>query len=310
MKKMRIQTRDLKTCQSFFKKNFSFPKKRAHKGENGKLLIIGGSKLFHAACLWSAEVASHFVDIVHFCSTQENEEIFLSLKKIFRNGMVIAKKDLNNYIKEDDVILVGTGMVREEKNKIGNLNHEIRNFSDLEKVDNEGVYTYFLTKYLIENHQEKKFVFDAGAVQMMENQWLKSLKIPAIITPHLKEFERLFGINLERSSLEEKEETIFQTARKFKTTILFKNVDDIISDGDSLLTVIGGNQGLTKGGTGDVLAGLAASFYINHSSFYSSCFASMVLKITADKLFSQSGYWYNVSNIIRSLPVVLKDLVL
>ncbi|NTU74163.1 hypothetical protein HGB07_08560, partial [Candidatus Roizmanbacteria bacterium] len=83
------------------------PGPSTHKGQNGKILIVGGSQLFHAAILWSAETASHFVDMVHFASTEENNEIFLSLKKIFRNGIIVPRTNIDLYAKEDDVILIG-----------------------------------------------------------------------------------------------------------------------------------------------------------------------------------------------------------
>ncbi len=307
MAKLRIQTKDFDKIKKFFQEKFKIAKANSHKGQNGKILIIGGSSLFHAAVLWSAEVASHFVDMVHFFSTKENQEIFLKLKTIFRNGMVISNKYLEEYLKEDDVILLGSGMLRENKLKIKNLKLKINEIFNLK---NEGEITYFLTKYLLENYNNKKFVLDAGALQIMDKNWLLSLKNPAIITPHLKEFESIFGINLNNINLEEKEEVVLQMAKKYKTVILMKNVQDIVSDGENIVTIFGGNQGLTKGGTGDVLASLVASFYINHSAFDSAMLSSLLLKITADKLFQDYGYWYNVNDIINSLPKVLKLLTI
>ena len=42
------------------------PHSDSHKGENGKVMIIGGSKLFHAASLWPLEIASKIVDMVFY----------------------------------------------------------------------------------------------------------------------------------------------------------------------------------------------------------------------------------------------------
>ena len=92
-------------------------KPNSHKGQNGRVLIIGGSSLFHSSSIWAAEIASYFVDIVHYSSTKENNEIFLSLKKKFRNGIVVEQKDLDEYVKEDDAILVGPGMLRKNISK-------------------------------------------------------------------------------------------------------------------------------------------------------------------------------------------------
>ncbi|MGB9883636.1 MAG: NAD(P)H-hydrate dehydratase [Microgenomates group bacterium] len=297
-----IKTNDDVVLKKIFKR-FILAKNDSHKGQNGKILIIGGSSLFHAASLWAAETASHFVDMVHYCSTEENEKIFLNLKTKFRNGIIVRKDDLLKYAEEDDVILIGPGMIR---GKISNI--QIKNQKDLINIKDEALYTYFLTQFLIENFPEKKFVIDAGSLQMMDKDWLLKLKTKPIITPHQKEFEKLFAEKIIDLNFEEKINLVEKIAKKYNIVILLKAVNDIISDSDQTVVVEGGNQGLTKGGTGDVLAALAASFYVKNESFDSAVFASIVLKKAADELFNQYGYWYNVSKIIDYLPKILKNL--
>jgi NAD(P)H-hydrate epimerase len=306
-----IKTNDLKKVRDFFKK-FNLPKENSHKGQNGKVLIIGGSSLFHAASLWAAEVASHFVDIVHYCSTKENQKIFLNLKTKFRNGIIVSKKDLIDYVKEDDAILVGPGMIRKDKSNIKNQISKIhfKNQKDLIDIKDEGLYTYFLPKFLIENFSQKKFVFDAGALQMMDKEWLLKLKTPAILTPHQKEFERLFGEKIFDLDFEKKVEIVKKYAKKYKIIILLKAIKDIVSDGEKTYVVEGGNQGLTKGGSGDVLAGLVVSFYAKNKALESAVFASILLKKTADVLFLEKGYWYNINNLIEAVPLVLKKIII
>lgn len=300
---MVIKISDEKIINNWLSKIY-IPKSNSHKGQNGKLLIIGGSQLFHAACLWSAEVASHFVDLLHFSSTKENNEIFLTLKKIFRNGMIISQKDVFNYIKEDDVILVGPGMVRSE-NGILNFKFKISNLNELFSIKDEGMFTAYLTKYLIDNFPTKKFVFDAGALQMMDKDWLLKLKTPAIITPHQKEFEKLFNLFFQDKTTDGKAEIVKEMAKKFNTVILMKAVDDIISDGKEIIIVRGGNQGLTKGGSGDVLAGLAAALYTKNKALNAAVISSILLKKSGEALFLKKGYWYNTSDLIKVIPEVL-----
>jgi len=306
-----IKTNDVKTVRDFFKK-FNLPKENSHKGQNGKVLIIGGSSLFHAASLWAAEVASHFVDIVHYCSTKENQKIFLNLKTKFRNGIIVSKKDLIDYVEEDDAILVGPGMIRKDKSNIKNQISKIhfKNQKDLIDIKDEGLYTYFLPKFLIENFSQKKFVFDAGVLQMMEKEWLLKLKTPAILTPHQKEFERLFGEKIFDLDFEKKVEIVKKYAKKYKIIILIKAIKDVVSDGEKTYVVEGGNQGLTKGGSGDVLAGLVLSFYAKNKPLESAVFASILLKKTADVLFLEKGYWYNINNLIEAVPLVLKKIII
>src|SRR3989338_11306041 len=97
-----------------FLKKLYLPKEDSHKGQNGRLLIIGGSHLFHSASLWALKVASRIVDLVHYSSVEENNEIVRKLREEFRDGIVVHRKDLESYIEEDDCILIGPGMVRTE----------------------------------------------------------------------------------------------------------------------------------------------------------------------------------------------------
>lgn len=265
------------------------PESVSHKGQNGKLLIIGGSSLFHAASLWSAEVASHFVDMVHYSSTEENEKIFLEIKKNFRNGIVVPRSNIDDYALQDDVVLLGPGMMREGA---------------------EGEYAGKLTRSMIGKFPDKKFVFDAGALQMLKKDWFAGLRTPPIITPHLREFENLFGITLADKNDGEKMKIVEETARKFEVVILLKSITDFASDGTSSYEIVGGNAGLTKGGTGDVLAGLGASLFTKNNALDSVTSASILLKKTAEDLYDTSGYWYNVTDIIKRLPEVYTGLVL
>lgn len=96
-------------------KNLYSPAPGSHKGQNGKLLIIGGSHLFHASTLWALEIASRIVDMVFYASTPENNEIVMRAKEEFRNGIIVPQNDLERYINEADAVLLGPGMMRPEK---------------------------------------------------------------------------------------------------------------------------------------------------------------------------------------------------
>jgi NAD(P)H-hydrate epimerase len=297
---IKISSNDQEKVKDFFSK-IILPQKESHKGENGKILVIGGSSLFHAASIWAAEVASHFADIVHYSSTKENTEIFFALKKKFLGGIVVPHQFLSDYIKEDDVILVGPGMLRGKK-----TNSEVNlNFQEILQIKDEAIFTYRLTGYLLNQYPKKKYVIDAGALQMMDKNWLLNLKTTPIVTPHQIEFKQLFGIDITKESLAAKTEIAKEMASKYHCVILLKAIVDIITDGNIIYLIEGGNQGLTKGGTGDILAGLAASFYIKNSPLIAAVSASLLLKKTADELFNLFGYWYNVNRIIEFLPNIL-----
>lgn len=222
--------------------------------------------------------------------------------------MVIPQKDILGYVEEDDVILIGPGMVRGKLNE--KLKMKNKKFSEILEIKNEANYTHYLTKYLLENYPEKKFVIDAGVLQMMQPEWLLNLKTKAIITPHQGEFTKLFCKSVNRYSVNKKAEIVQKQAEKYNCVILLKAVRDIISDGRRFALVEGGNAGLTKGGTGDVLAGLCAAFYAKNQAFDSSILASFILKKTADQLFLKNGYWYNINTIIQYIPLVMTKLII
>src|SRR3989344_7889648 len=123
---------------SNYLKKIYIPKADSHKGQNGRLLIIGGSYLFHAASIWALKVASRIVDLVHYSSIDENNKIVQDLKKEFEDGIVISRSEIENYIKEDDCILIGPGMIRSERAEILNYKVSILNLEEINKIKNEG----------------------------------------------------------------------------------------------------------------------------------------------------------------------------
>ncbi|MEI6533055.1 MAG: NAD(P)H-hydrate dehydratase [Candidatus Roizmanbacteria bacterium] len=299
-----IQTSNHHLCSQTLKQ-LEISKKISHKGDNGKVLIIGGSTLFHAPPIWSAETVSHFADMVHLSSTSENIQLIHDMKVSFRNGIVIPHAKIEEYLKEDDVILIGPGMVRGAINK----DIQVNDFGEVLKINDESMFTRVLTQYVLTKYPMKRFVLDAGALQMMDNEWLINMQYKVVITPHIEEFHTLFGIDLSDISIDGKVNIIEKTAQKYNVVILLKAVSDVISDGEKTYVVEGGNQGLTKGGTGDILAGLTASFYAKNNPVLSAISASIVIKSTADELFLSQGYWYNNDDVLHKLSAILKKIV-
>lgn len=267
--------------------------KDSHKGENGKLLIIAGSKLFHAASIWPLTVASRIVDMVFYSSVPENNEI---VKREFRDGIVVPREKIEDYIKEADCVLIGPGLPREE---------------GVEEGDDD---TKELTETLLKKYPEKKWVIDGGSLQTIDPEVLLSLKQIPILTPHQREFEIIksriknqeLRIKIESSSIEE-QVRIF--SEEYKCVVLLKGVEDVVCSPEKSLKIKGGNSGMTKGGTGDVLAGLVASLYCKNDAFVSACSASYINKKTGESLFERVGSYFNASDLASEIPKVMKELI-
>ena len=250
-------------------KSIHLPAAGSHKGQNGRLLIIGGSHLFHAASLWSLTVASRIVDLVHYSSVPENNAIVHEEKKEFRNGIVIPRGELDPYIQEDDCILIGPGMTRDTE-------------------------TETITNSLFAKYPAKQWVIDAGSLQMME---LKKIPNGAILTPHHQEYAHMFGAG-----------DITDMAKKYQCIILLKGEKDIVSNGKETRVIEGGNPGMTKGGTGDVLAGLIAALACTNDPFLATLAGSFINKKAGDALYKKVGPYFNATDLANQIPVTMKEL--
>ena len=278
------------------------PPPNSHKGQNGKLMIIGGSKLFHGASLWALKVASRIVDMVFYSSVPENNKLVVETKKEFRDGIVVPRDKVENYIKEADCILIGPGLPRVDGEQKG---------------DDD---TKELTESLLKKYPKKKWVIDGGSLQTIDPQFIPR---NAILTPHVKEFETLFGNTLHatRDTKEDRQRVtslVSRVAIQHKCTILLKGPTDVVCGMDestrpptlALRRVKGGNAGMTKGGTGDVLAGLAAALYCkNDDPFLVASCSSYVNKKAGENLFKKVGYYFNASDLADEIPPTMKELI-
>lgn len=285
--------------------------KNSHKGQNGRLLVIGGSKLFHASVFWAADMASKIVDLVHFSSPamENNELVRKKAKEGFWNGIVVPWEKVEDYIREDDCVVIGPGMPRVE---------------GLEKGE---MPTSEIVNKLLRKYSQKKWVIDGGALQEMD---VKLLNKRMIVTPHGGEFKRLTvksrkstpkggQVKVKSQSYNSKLKTqevdvqigMVQNFSKEhgQVTVLLKGVEDIVCKGDECVVVKGGNEGMTKGGTGDVLAGLVGALYCKNDAFLAAKVGSLINKSAGDRLYNRVGPYFNASDLVEEVPVVMKEVL-
>lgn len=266
----------------------------SHKGQNGRLLIVGGSHLFHAASIWALEVASRVVDLVHYSSVPENNALVMDIKKQFHDGIVVPREDIDAYIEEDDCILIGPGMMRNTE-------------------------TEDLTGRLLGRFPAKQWVIDAGALQMLK---LSQIPHNAVLTPHHHEFiglwEKALAVTPGFSEVVTDSDRVKLFAQQYHCTILLKGKTDILCPGgDSrngvcpsgeVRCIVGGNEGMTKGGTGDVLAGLIAALACKNDPVLAAIAGSFINKAAGDELYLGVGPFYNASDLAAQIPKTLKRL--
>jgi NAD(P)H-hydrate repair Nnr-like enzyme with NAD(P)H-hydrate dehydratase domain len=280
----------------------SFFKKKSHKGENGKVLVIGGSTLFHSASIWAAELVAHFADLVFYYSPALiNGKLLLKTKENFKNGIVIQIRDLESYIKEADVVMIGQGMRRRDSLVEADYLSYKNKLESVESLNDEGQITYVLANLLPILYPQKKWVIDAGALQEIE---VKNIPETAILTPHEKELAGMYSRCFKNAWQNSPLELLLLLSKKINATWLFKSdgIDYVAKEAKIIYRIKGGNEGLTKGGSGDLLATLAGAFYIKNRPEISLAAASFILKKTAEALYLQQGPFFTTTELLNRIP--------
>ena len=235
-------------------------------------MIIGGSKKYHGAPWFSIMAASHFIDLVFFNSVPENSKLISEVKSKTAQFSFISDKELNKYIREVDAVLMGPGL---------NINQAVK-----KKVNN-----------ILKNFPNKKFVLDADALNVLDKKNIKNKKI--ILTPHRKEFQRLFNLDANQAN-------VHKMCKKYGIIIVLKGLKDIVCDKKTCYYNSVGNQGQTKGGTGDVLAGIIAAFSCKSDQLLSAQAGTLLIGLAANDLKKTHGFNFNATELANQLPLSLK----
>lgn len=247
------------------------PMHSSHKGQNGILLIIAGSKQYHGAAVLAGLAATKIVDLVYFCTSRQNIPIIKKSSPLF---IVSEINEYKKWIQKADALLIGPGMENNKKNK----------------------KTIAL---ILSKNKTKKTILDATSLKMLSP---KKLHSRCVVTPHKKEFEVLFKKKLA-------EKNIMAVSKKRPCIIVLKGETDIIAQEGKLYHNFTGNAGMTKGGTGDVLAGLIAGFACKNPLLL-SCLAACYLNGRAgDELKKQKSTMYNALDLLEQIPQTYKKIV-
>ncbi|NJE04273.1 NAD(P)H-hydrate dehydratase [Thermococcus sp. MV11] len=216
---------------------FALKKRGEHKGQNGKLLVIGGSGDYYGAPYLAARAASYLVDLVYLAMPEyparriaDPDLILRPVEgKNFSPGHV---EELLGIAEKVDAVVIGPGIGLTEETK------------------------EFVRRFV--RRCEKPMVIDADGLKAIAGD-LSVLKDKTfVLTPHGGEFKVLFGVKPE-GSFQEKAELVKEKAGEVGGVILLKGAYDVISDGTAWKYNRTGNRGMTTGGTGDILAGLVGA---------------------------------------------------
>ncbi len=272
-------------------------KKDSHKGDNGLVLVVGGSKNFVGAITLAGLAALRSgCDLVKIIAPEKvawainaysPDLVTMKLKGDFfkLNHFGIIKKSMEKF----NVLLIGNGM---------GLKNETKR----------------LIKKTIKNIKKFKII-DADAIKLISMNNSEN----SIITPHSKELE-IFLLNSKinkniinkinnTKNIQEKSTLIKKTTQQFldkNNIILLKGKIDVIISQNKIFYNKTGNAGMTKGGTGDVLAGLCAGFLAQSKDLLQSAVnAAYFNGLIGDILLKKKkGFTYLASDMVEEIKRV------
>lgn len=218
----------------------------SHKGSHGRCCIVGGSYgMAGAAVLASKASAKTGSGITVVQSAACNRDIL----QISCPEAIFVSAGENTIIEiesvDDAVFAIGSGIGTEKETQ--NALHRF-----LKKAD-------------------APIILDADALNIIAQnpEWIQSIPHNSIITPHPKEFDRLFGIS---ANSYERAKMASKKAKALNIYIILKgHRTQVFTPEGNCWFNITGNTGMAKGGSGDVLTGIIGSLAAQGYSSLDAC---------------------------------------
>jgi NAD(P)H-hydrate epimerase len=263
----------------------------AHKGDSGRLLVIGGSEVYSGApTLVSLGAMRTGVDIVYLAAPEKTAYAISSMSpdlitiKLEGNNLKPSNMEtIKPYLRMVDAVAMGPGL---------GLKPETVEFVKVcvEEVEEAG----------------KPLLLDADGLKAFA-KFKRPLKVPLVLTPHAGEYTILTGETLPENQ-EERVLAVQKNAKKLNAVVLVKGKVDIICDSERVKLNFTGNQGMTVGGTGDVLTGIVAGLMAQHvDPFEASVAGAFVNGAAGDFVAGEIGFHMVATDIIDWIPQIFDD---
>lgn len=256
-----------------------------HKGDYGRILLIGGGENYGGAIIMSTSgavnsgagltaVATHPVNLT-------------ALHARLPEAMLIDWRDakLANLIKNMDVVVCGPGL----------------GMSDLAKQ---------IMVILRRCTSEKQtVVLDASALDLISQD--KSL-LPTnaghlILTPHQMEWQRLSQIRIPFQTDSANIDALNQLIPDSNAMLVLKSNHTHIYDGKGQVFVNPlGNPGMATGGMGDTLAGIIGGFVAQFGPSVDTVLAAVYIHSLAGDLINKDNYVVKPTEVSKVLPKLMK----
>lgn len=263
----------------------------AHKGDSGRLLVVGGSETFSGAPALVALAAFRTgVDLVYVAAPHKTAHAVSSISPnlitVKMEGDHLNTRNISviwRYLETSTAMVMGPGL---------GLHRDTQN----------------AVKEIIETIEERKtpLLLDADGLKAFA-EFGRTVSSPLILTPHAGEYKLLTG-HAPPKDLSERVEDVRKTAKKLGAVVLLKGHTDVISDGSNAKLNFTGNPGMTVGGTGDVLSGIVGAFAAcGASPFEAAAAGAFINGAAGDFVKEEKGCHMVPTDLLEWIPKVLND---
>lgn len=270
-----------------------------NKGSFGKIAMIVGSKMVPGAAMLSVGGAFRSgAGYLQVCTHEANRSLIMeqnpeTVLKMYTDEKQICAH-LDAMLTFAEVVAIGCG-----------LGVEMAKF----------VLETLVTDYMKQLKSVKAVILDADALTAIANsdvlkQKIKALPCEVVLTPHVKEFERISGIQIAEVK-ENRIENARNFAKEWNVTLVLKDAQTIVAapDGKVMINTFG-NDGMAVAGSGDVLCGVIAAMAGQIDNLFMAVNTGVVLHAVAgDRAALALGRHSMLpQDIIRMLPRVIGEI--
>jgi NAD(P)H-hydrate epimerase len=273
---------------SVVKKFIPARKVKSRKGDNGIVLVVGGSYIYHGAPILSSLAALKCgTDLVYTSVPKINVS---STRAISPNLIVIPLVDQKLTLGAANKLIgalprnlhsatIGMGLAIQEKNSL----------------------LHFVKSLLT---RDVRLSLDASALIPDVLPLLANKNV--VVTPHAGEFKRLFGESPSNSK-NDRIKLVEKKAKEFGITVLLKGATDVISNGSTTYLNEKKTPAMTVGGTGDVLSGLVAGLLSsNRNPLESAAAATFINGLAGKSAQKKLGLHMTSMDLLDEIPSVMK----
>ena len=263
-------------------------KSASRKGDNGIVLVIGGSYIYHGAPILSSLAALRCgtdlvytsVPKINVSATRSTSPNLIVIPLVDQKLTLGAVKKLVGALPRNlHSATIGMGLAIQEKNSLLHLVESLLN-------------------------RDVRLSLDASALIPEVLPLLANKNV--VVTPHAGEFKRLFGY-VPSDSKNERIQLVEKHALDNGVTILLKGPTDIISNGNTTYLCEKNTPAMTVGGTGDVLSGLVAGLLSNNrNSLESAAAAAFICGLTGKQVQEKLGLHMTSMDLIDAIPSIMK----